>query len=79
MVEYDHKTLLPPTKPEYDTTLCTFLGSFRHEANTSVRATHQRVSDFGHRAGGQNQFVPKNRFLIEKGLFRGRTVQNRIV
>jgi hypothetical protein len=35
-VEYDHKTLLPPTKSEHDTTLWSLFDSFHHEANTSV-------------------------------------------
>ena len=41
-VEHDHKALLPPTKPEHDTTLCVLLGSFRHEASTSVSSALRR-------------------------------------
>jgi hypothetical protein len=41
-VEHAHKALLPPTKPEHDATLRALLGSFRHEASTSVSSARRR-------------------------------------
>ena len=46
-VDHAHKTLLPPTKPEYDTQLSVFLGSFLHETNTSVSSARRRRHGVG--------------------------------
>ena len=46
-VEHAHKALLPPTKPEHDATLRVLLGSFRHEASTSVSSARRRRHGVG--------------------------------
>ncbi len=46
-VEHAHKTLLPPTKQEHDATLRVLLGSFRHEASTSVSSARRRRHGVG--------------------------------
>jgi hypothetical protein len=46
-VEHAHKALLPPTKSEHDATLRTLLGSFRHEASTSVSSARRRRHGVG--------------------------------
>jgi hypothetical protein len=46
-VEHAHKALLPPTKPEHDATVRALLGSFRHEASTSVSSARRRRHGVG--------------------------------
>ena len=46
-VDHVHKALLPPTKPEHDATLRALLGSFRHEASTSVSSARRRRHGVG--------------------------------
>jgi hypothetical protein len=46
-VEHAHKALLPPTKQEHDATLRALLGSFRHEASTSVSSARRRRHGVG--------------------------------
>jgi hypothetical protein len=46
-VDHSHKALLPPTNPEHDATLRVLLGSFRHEASTSVSSARRRRHGVG--------------------------------